>query len=131
MSISNRSPGLMTLSGCAGILVSLVSVFRVMLGISTEVGGDGFDLLLVPIMLTLFTGAYVMRGCRLLVMYNPHLRNRWGRYSKEPFMMRALVASCVVLEGVVWIACSIFGTKRSGFSAMALFIIGQDFCCNR
>lgn len=83
-----------------------------MLGIMTEAGP--FDLLFLPMLLTLYTGAYIMRGLRLLVMYNPHLRKRWGWCVKETASMRALVASWVVLEVIIWAATILFGVRRSG-----------------
>lgn len=90
-----------------------VTVFRFILGIGIEKGV--IDLFLLPILLTLYTGAYIMRGFRLLVMYNPHMRKRWGRFVKEAAIMKTLVVSCVVLEVIVWVASSIFGIPRSGF----------------
>lgn len=100
------------LSGCVGTFIATVSVFRDILGIDTKKEGV-FELCLVPAMLTLYTGAYIMRGFRLLVMYNPHMRSRWGSFSKELYMVRALVISCVVLEGIIWTASYVVGIRRS------------------
>lgn len=107
---SCRSPGLATLSGLSGTLFFLVTVYRFFLGIGIEEGA--FDLALMPMLLTLYTGAYIMRGFRLLVMYNPHLRKRWGRCVKETVITRTLVAAWFVLEVLVWSASSIFGIQR-------------------
>lgn len=93
-------------------MIFLATVFRFFLGISVEEGP--IDLIFLPMLLTLYTGAYVMRGFRLLVMYNPHMRARWGRCVKEAAIVRTLVASCVVLEIVVWSASFIVGVSRSG-----------------
>lgn len=105
-----RSPGLATLSGCAGTLMFLLTVFRFILGISIDAGP--FDLFWLPILLTLYTGAYVMRGFRLMIMYHPHLRKRWGRCLKEAVISRNLVVSCVVLEIIVWSSTYIVGISR-------------------
>eukprot|EP00903_Cladosiphon_okamuranus_P015053 g13926.t1 len=63
---------------------------------------DATELLLAPLAMVFNTGAYYLRFFRLLVMYHPELRARWGRYLGESTMVRVLVASFVVVEVIVW-----------------------------
>ena len=69
-------------------------------------------LILVPMIPTLYTGPYILRGFRLLVMYNPPMRRRWGALVKEPVLMRAMVVCFVVLELSNWTAVLFVGIER-------------------
>lgn len=111
----NRSPRLGSLSGCAALFIALVTVCRYMLASDdAESTGEIDGILLIPMMPTLFTGPYILRGVRLLVLYNPPMRKRWGAFAREPVLLRAMVISCVVLEVINWTAVLIFGIERSG-----------------
>lgn len=87
-----------------------VTVFRFTIGFSTD--HSAWDLFTTPMLLTLYTGAYVFRGVRLLVMYDPRMRKRWGRVIKESFMMRTLLVSYGVLLSIVCSASLKFGVQR-------------------
>lgn len=56
--------------------------------------------------------ALVMTAVRLLVMYNPSTRARWGRYIKERSLFRALGFALVLMEVAVWSAASTQGVTR-------------------
>lgn len=109
--ILHRSPGLVTLLGCAGTTMYCSAVFRDLLGFWSATGV--WDLFGTSMLLTLYTGAYVFRGIRLLVMYNPRSRKRWGRFIKEPFMMKILLGSFWTLLCIVVSACFKLGINRS------------------
>lgn len=110
----NRSPGLAALSGCSAIFVSLVTVFRYMTSGEDDGTGQVDGLILVPMIPTLYTGPYILRGFRLLVMYNPPMRRRWGALVKELGLVRAMVVCFVVLELINWTAVLFVGIERSG-----------------
>lgn len=109
----NRSPGLAALSGFTGTVMCCVGVFRFTTGFMSD-AASVWDMLTTPMLLTLYSGAYVFRGVRLLVMYNPNMRARWGRVCKQSFMIKTLLIS---YGAVLVIACSasvILGAERSG-----------------
>lgn len=64
--------------------------------------------LTAPAVFFAFTGAYVIRGFRLLVMYNPHMRNRWGYYiNKEGATVQAALVAFATVEVVSWSAIAL------------------------
>ncbi|CAM9446566.1 unnamed protein product [Pylaiella littoralis] len=107
--VAVRSPGLATMIGCASTTMCTVAVFRDLLGFWPGTGV--WDLFGTVVLLTLYTAAYVFRSIRLLVMYNPRARKRWGRFIKEPLMMTILLVSCGVLLGVEVSACYQHGVE--------------------
>lgn len=86
------------------------NIFRIVLFYTGEPRPPA--LVMVPLGVTLNTSAYVMRGVRLLVMYNPALRERYGPYIKEVAMVKALLISFGAIEGVVWSLSLVFGVRR-------------------
>lgn len=56
--------------------------------------------------------AMVMTAVRLLVMYYPSKRAKWGRYIKEKSLMWSLGLVWVLLEIVVWYAAWRQGITR-------------------
>lgn len=54
-----------------------------------------------PIML-LVVGAGVMRAIRLLIMYDPAARRRWGALLREKAVMRAILSLTALLEILAW-----------------------------
>lgn len=64
-----------------------------------------------PALLTALV-ALVMTAVRLLVMYYPSQRARWGRYVKEAVLIRALGCALVLMEVGVWSAAWWFGISR-------------------
>lgn len=112
-SSSNRSSGLASLSGCAATFISLVTIFRYMLASEDDDSTGALDgILLIPMMPTLYTGPYILRGFRLLVMYNPRMRKRWGTFAREPVLVKAMVISCAILEVIGWTAAIVLGVER-------------------
>eukprot|EP00752_Nemacystus_decipiens_P011670 g10357.t1 len=123
-----RSPGLAALSGCGGILVALVTIFRYILPSEEDSMGAAVDaVLLTPMMLTLYTGPYILRGFRLLVMYNPRMRKRWGAFVREPLLVKAMVNSCVVLEAIVWTASLVVGIQRVTDQMFVVYLVDTLF----
>lgn len=74
--------------------------------------GELDGIFLIPMMPTLYTGPYVLRGFRLLVMYNPSMRKRWAAFAREHVLERAMVISCLVLQVVAWTAVLVVGLER-------------------
>lgn len=109
----NRSPGLATLSGCAGIFVSLVTMYTYLCAPEdAESTGEVESIFLIPMLPTLYTGPYILRGFRLLIMYNPRMRKRWGAFVKERALQRAMVACCVVNQVISWTCVLFFGIEQ-------------------
>ncbi|CAM9902391.1 unnamed protein product [Ectocarpus sp. 12 AP-2014] len=89
-----------------------MSVFRFILEDEDYSSTWGLDLYLAPMLLTTYTGVYGMRGFRLLVMYNPAMRVRFGKFVKESWMVRTSLVSFAVLEIIIWSAAGIVGINR-------------------
>ena len=107
--LRRRSPMLAVFSGVTGVLVSGPSIFDQTLEYDTIKGAEMF--LYVPLMLC-FTAMYVTRGLRLLVLYNPHSRQRWGSLLREKPLLTVLLGIFAVLEGVVWSFVPVYGVAR-------------------
>lgn len=58
-------------------------------------------LLCIPLMLS-FTAAYILRGVRLLILFNPRSRQRWGSFLRESKYIPIVLAIFLVLQVVVW-----------------------------
>lgn len=55
-------------------------------------GEDGFvNLVGLPLTLTFGVCGDIMKAIRLLVVYNPRQRKRWGRFLKEKYIARGLL----------------------------------------
>lgn len=68
--------------------------------------------LTTPLVFFAFTGAYVIRGFRLLVMYNHHMRKRWGYYiNKEGATVQAALVAFATVEVVSWSAIVLGGPE--------------------
>eukprot|EP00903_Cladosiphon_okamuranus_P022290 g20496.t1 len=91
---------------------------------------NGFlDLIGFPALVAAFL-ALVMTAARLLVMYYPSKRAKWGRYTKEKFLMWALGFVLVLMEIVVWYAAWTLGVMRTADTIEAirvLFLIAVMF----
>eukprot|EP00752_Nemacystus_decipiens_P011672 g10359.t1 len=121
--VAMRSPGLAALSGCAGTFIAIVTIFRYMLATEDDDSTGAIDgLLLIPMMPTLYTGPYILRGFRLLVMYNPRMRKRWATFAREPVLEKAMVISCVLLEVTSWTAALVLGIERVGGEMFTIYI---------
>jgi len=68
-------------------------------------------LLIVPLMIS-FTSAYIMRGLRLLIMYNPDSRQRWGSLLRERNFVKFQVAVIFAMETVLWSCVVKFGVTE-------------------
>lgn len=111
-SIDNRSPLLMTASGLAGVLAASTTVSRTVVFPGLQ---SLFILRILSIPLTVFcfVAVYILRGLRVIVMYNPSRRQRWGRYlKKEAATVKVLLAAYVIVEVAAWIAVQQVGLAR-------------------
>lgn len=86
-------------SGVIGILISGPEIIGKTLTYDMTAGAE--MLLCVPIMLS-FTAAYILRGLRLLIMFNPRSRQRWGSFLSERNFIPIVLAIFLVLQIVVW-----------------------------
>lgn len=71
-----------------------------------------WELFMIPLGLILNTVVYILRGYRLLVMYNPSSRHRWGPYIKESFMLKTVVVCFAVVQAILWSLALKFGVPR-------------------
>lgn len=77
-----------------------------------DIGKHGvLDLIGFPALMTAEI-AVIMTAVRLLVMYYPTKRARWGRYVKETFLIRALGRLWVLIEIAVWSSAWALGVSR-------------------
>lgn len=49
---------------------------------------------------------------RLLVLYDPIKRKKWGRYTNERRMFRGLICAYVLIEIPAWASAYVFGLQR-------------------
>lgn len=77
-----------------------------------EIGRYGTAALLGGASLLAADVAVVMMVVRLLVMYYPSKRARWGRYVKEEFLVRVLGCAWILMEIGVWSAAWALGVPR-------------------
>lgn len=57
-------------------------------------------------------GALVAWVIRLLVLYDPKKRKRWGRYVRETSVARTLLWAYWGMEAVIWMVASAYGINR-------------------
>lgn len=86
-------------SGLIALLISAPEIIGKTLTYDMTPGAE--MILCVPIMLS-FTASYILRGVRLLIMFNPRRRQRWGSFLRESFFVPIVLAIYVVLQVVVW-----------------------------
>lgn len=108
--IFSGSPVLAVLSGSSGVFMITTSLLPGMLGGCAE--SVLYDLVLSLFLLMTYTGPYVIRGFRLLVMYYPAMRVRFGTLVKESLMVRITLVAVTVLETMMWCAAWVFGVER-------------------
>ena len=65
-----------------------------------------------PLTLLCFTGAYACRGLRLVVMYHPDMRARWGKHLKQHTVVKGMALLFVIMEILLWSATAAFGLTR-------------------
>jgi len=110
-----RSPVLLTLSGSAGVLLSSVLMCRITLfpgEAAKSLEGSGPEIVLVPLSTTAFTAVYGLRGLRLLIMYDRHMRQRWGGVPDEGALVKVWLVCYLVIEVTAWSASLICGVSR-------------------
>ncbi|CAM9691743.1 unnamed protein product [Pylaiella littoralis] len=127
LSVAVRSPRLGLLSGAVSTMVLAISLFRVMLSPAQAaqiVEGTVVEIITLPAVCACFTCAYGLRAFRLLIMYNPHMRKRWGTILGESAMVKLLLAIYIVMEVVAWSASLVFGVDRIADCAFAVSMSG-------
>lgn len=90
---------LAVLSGVVAILISAPEIIGKTLTYDMSAGAE--MLLCVPLMLA-FTATYILRGVRLIIMFNPRLRQRWGSFLRESKFIPVVLAIFLLLQVVVW-----------------------------
>lgn len=63
----------------------------------------------LSLLLQVSVGAIIAWVVRLLVMYDPIKRRKWGRYTNEKRMFRGLVWTFVLLEVGAWASVGVNG----------------------
>lgn len=113
-SLRRRSPLLAITSGLVTGLFSCAVMYDLILGERPTLQGSSTFFILVgmPIYVPVTMGAYFMRAVRLLVMYNPRLRRRWGRILKEKAILRVLLVPPLLMQVVIWSTVPVYGTER-------------------
>lgn len=109
---AKRSPLLASASGLSGALMAWAVVCIYAAGGVPEVIQNAVLLVVTPASVTIFEGSYVMRSLRLLAMYDPVKRRRWGRFLKEKNTLCALLLPTGVCEVAAWSMVPAFGVAR-------------------
>jgi len=104
-----------TLSGVAetlnlSIVIVRVTVFPVEVRRTLE--GQWQDVVLLPLGVTCPLLVYSIRGLRLIVMYNPDMRKRWGRVLNEPAMVKCVLLAYFAIEVIAWSASLAYGVEK-------------------
>ena len=103
------------MSGSVAAWVACFSILRLAFfpgQLAPSLEGGVAEVVHIPMVLWGFTLPYAVRGLRLIVMYNPHMRGRWGRILNEPPVIRKLVALFFAKEAVAWSAGLVYGVDR-------------------
>ena len=100
---------LAVVSGVAAIILSCPPLMKQILDYDERLGGD--MVLYIPVVLS-FSSAYIMRGLRLLVMYNPDSRQRWGALLRERNFLKIQLATFLAVEAAVWSCVLKFGINQ-------------------
>lgn len=85
--------------------------FIVLDGLGTTSAFDAQTLITAPA-LWVGNGALIAWVIRLLVLYDPSKRKRWGRYVNEKGIARALCWTYGGMEAVFWAAVAVYGMAR-------------------
>ena len=110
-----RSPLLGILSGASAGVLLICAVIRSTLfpeQLVTSRQGSVSAAVLLPLSLTCFTGAYGMRGLRLVILSDSKIRERWGKFAKHRAMAKSLVILFVIIEAITWAASLVVGVDR-------------------
>ncbi|CAN0335808.1 unnamed protein product, partial [Ectocarpus sp. 12 AP-2014] len=113
-----RSPLLTTASGVAGVLAGSTAVSRTVMfpGLQSLFVLRIFS---IPLTVLCFVVVYILRGLRVIVMYTPSRRQRWGRYLKrEAATVKVLMAAYVIVEVAAWIV-----VRHVGLARVASFMV--------
>ncbi|CAM9482538.1 unnamed protein product [Ectocarpus sp. 12 AP-2014] len=130
----SRSPLLATTSGLVGVVLGAFAVARLIM-IPDQVVVLSISLMIfVPLMELGFLGPYVIRGIRLLVMYNPATRTHWGRFfNNELAVVKILLVAFGIVEVIAWSAVLLFGLETvanvmmGGLVLDLFFTVGATF----
>ena len=74
--------------------------------------------------------ALIMTAFRLLVMYYPSERAKWGRYTRERPLTYGLVVVYVSMEMALWSAAWVVGMERCVSSAKSAHALGSNTLCS-
>ncbi|CAN0412662.1 unnamed protein product, partial [Ectocarpus sp. 8 AP-2014] len=130
----SRSPLLATTSGLVGVTLGALAV-TCLIVIPDHLLVLFISLIFcVPLMELGFLGPYVIRGTRLLVMYNPATRTHWGRFfNNELAVVKILLVAFGIVEVIAWSAALLFGLETVAYVMMGglvldlLFTVGATF----
>eukprot|EP00752_Nemacystus_decipiens_P004835 g4399.t1 len=115
------SPVLAVTSGIVAILISAPEIIGKSLTHDMSAGAE--MLLCIPLMLA-FTATYILRGVRLLIMFNPRSRQRWGSFLRESKFLPIVLAIFLALQVVVWSFVPSYGIPR--VAGMMPYVMNLD-----
>lgn len=114
-----RSPLLGIVSGAVASSLFTYAIFRITMfptQVANMIDGSVGEVLTAPLISSGFTCVYGVRGLRLLVMYNRHLRGRWVRVLDERGVIKGLVATYLSIQSGLWSAIMLYGLNRWALS---------------
>lgn len=107
-----RSPLLVCICGACRIGRSCTLAYSlVFVGIERPGATGVITLITVPI-LWVGNGALIAWMVRMLVLYHPKKRKRWGRHVNEKRVARALCWTYFGMEAAFWIGVALYGIER-------------------
>lgn len=70
-------------------------------------------IIIIPLAVFCFVGVYIVRGLRVVIMYAPSHRKRWGKYlKKESTTVKTMLAAFAAVEVIAWSAVLPVGLER-------------------
>ncbi|CAM9567058.1 unnamed protein product, partial [Ectocarpus sp. 12 AP-2014] len=110
--VAVRSPLLATTSGLAGVYIAGSALIHMAIFPGAR-SLSVLRIIIIPFAVFCFVGVYIVRGLRVVIMYAPSHRKRWGKYlKKESTTVKTMLAAFAAVEVIAWSAVLPVGLER-------------------